>query len=527
MLSAEFHSALHNQQPILRLNPTPVALRVSIRICDRVSCGVPNHRRWTSIGSAVVCAISIAGAGCGFEETNGVASEHDVRKALLAELQPVVLQNCTLGRFGGSNDSGLLVCKNLLEEADAAYSFVSLGKDEWAPEISARYSLPVHQYDSLDSLTNHVASSGDRGRRLAVRIDVEGKEWDPLMEAPREVLAQIDQLAVEFHGVNERRFLDVIRRLKQTFYIVNVYFNNNACSSDLEPLPAWAYQVLFVSRRIGLLDPSATGHQLPSPLNAPDNPGLPDCQPEIPDRDGRQRHQRQQLLDELRPVALRNCTLARFGSENDGGYLMCENLIKGLQTAYSYGVGKNDDWGCDVSTRYGVPVHQYDCFDPARPACDTGKFVFHDECIGDHKERVEARIFDTLANQIETNGDTGKSMIVKIDIEGAEWDALMATPDALLEQIDQMPMELHGVDDERFVKVLRKLKRTFYLVNLHFNNLSCSTKLSPFPGWAYQVLFVNKWLGVVDRSRGTPPPSPLNAPDEPGLRDCQVEFTAR
>jgi hypothetical protein len=193
-----------------------------------------------SIGSAVVCAISIAGGGCSSEDTNGVASERDVREALLAELQPVVLQNCTLGRFGGSNDSGLLVCKNLLEEADAAYSYDIFGKDEWDREISTRYSLPVHQYESLDSLTDHVAPNGDRGRRLAVRIDVEGKEWKPLMEAPREVLAQIDQLAVEFHGVNERRFLDVIRRLKQTFYIVNVYFNNNACSSDVEPLPAWA-----------------------------------------------------------------------------------------------------------------------------------------------------------------------------------------------------------------------------------------------------------------------------------------------
>jgi hypothetical protein len=174
-----------------------------------------------------------------------------------------------------------------------------------------------------------------------------------------------------------------------------------------------------------------------------------------------------------------------------------------------------------------VPVHQYDCFDPARPTCSTGTFVFHDECVGDHPERVDSRTFDTLANQIAANGDGGRRMIVKIDIEGAEWDALMATPDSLLGRIDQLPMELHGVDDDRFLQVVRKLKRNFYLVNLHFNNFSCSTKLPPFPGWAYQVLFVNKRLGVVDLARGTPPPSPLNAPDGPGLPDCQVDFTAR
>src|ERR1700757_522040 len=81
------------------------------------------------------------------------------------------------------------------------------------------------------------------------------------------------------------------------------------------------------------------------------------------------RRLREAILAELQPVALKNCTFKRFGSANDGGYLMCENLIEPLDAGYSYGVGSNDDWGCEVSRRYHVPVHQYDCFDPARPTC--------------------------------------------------------------------------------------------------------------------------------------------------------------
>src|SRR5436190_17217494 len=91
---------------------------------------------------------------------------------------------------------------------------------------------------------------------------------------------------------------------------------------------------------------------------------------------------REAILAELEPVALKNCTLKRFGSANDGGYLMCENLIEPVEKAYSYGVGTNDDWGCEMSRRYHVPVHEYDCFDPATPTCDGGRFVFHDECVG-------------------------------------------------------------------------------------------------------------------------------------------------
>ena len=42
----------------------------------------------------------------------------------------------------------------------------------------------------------------------------------------------------------------------------------------------------------------------------------------------------------------------------------------------------------------------------------------------------------------------------------------MATPDEVLERIDQLAMEFHGVNQRRFIEVLRKLKRTFFIGNL-------------------------------------------------------------
>lgn len=232
---------------------------------------------------------------------------------------------------------------------------------------------------------------------------------------------------------------------------------------------------------------------------------------------------REAILAELQPVALKNCTLKRFGSANDGGYLMCENLIAPLDTGYSYGVGTNDDWACEVSRRYHVPVHQYDCFDPARPICDGGGFVFHNECVGNRTGYRDSRFFDTLENQISKNGDTGRRMIVKIDIEGGEWESLLAAPDELLASIPQLAMEMHGFDDPKILEVLRKLKRNFYLVNLHFNNWSCTPKAAPLPAWAYQVLWVNKRIGVRDPAAPFPAPmSPLNAPDSPTWADCQL-----
>jgi len=232
---------------------------------------------------------------------------------------------------------------------------------------------------------------------------------------------------------------------------------------------------------------------------------------------------REAILAELQPVALKNCTLKRFGSANDGGYLMCEDLIEPLDSGYSYGVGSNDDWGCDVSRRYHVPVYEYDCFNPARPICNGGTFVFHNECVGDQTGYRESRFFDTLENQIRKNGDTGRRLIVKMDIEGAEWNSFLGAPDELLASIPQIAMEMHGVDDPKIVEVLRKMKRNFYLVNLHFNNWSCTPKAAPLPAWAYQVLWVNKRIAVLDSTVPIPAPmSPLNAPDSPTWPDCQL-----
>jgi hypothetical protein len=153
------------------------------------------------------------------------------------------------------------------------------------------------------------------------------------------------------------------------------------------------------------------------------------------------RQLRERLLLELKPVVLKNCTLARVGSAHDGGYLMCGNLFGRVQSAYSYGIGPADDWGCEISQTHRIPVHQYDCFSPPERACSSGLSVFHDECVGPKAETIDSRRFDSVTRQIAKNGDAGKTLVVKIDIEGAELPSLAATSDRVLDRFDQLAME--------------------------------------------------------------------------------------
>jgi hypothetical protein len=239
-----------------------------------------------------------------------------------------------------------------------------------------------------------------------------------------------------------------------------------------------------------------------------------------------QRAIREALLASLTPVTLSNCTFARIGSRNDGGYVMCANLMSEARAGYSYGIGGHDEWGCSISKTLKAPVHQYDCFEPPNLSCPGGTFVPHNECVWPRTETVEKRVFDTLTNQIARNGDAGKRLIVKIDVEGAEWRSLLETSDAVLDQFDQLAMELHGTNEAHFIDLIQKLKRTFHLVNIHYNNWACTSDLAPFPAGAYQVLFVNKRVGILGPApAGQPTARDFNAPDNPNGPDCQPPVT--
>ena len=230
----------------------------------------------------------------------------------------------------------------------------------------------------------------------------------------------------------------------------------------------------------------------------------------------------QVTFDELRPVALKNCRLERLGEPNDGGYLTCGNLLRGAETAYSYGISGYDEWGCQVSTRRGIVTHQYDCFNTSVPSCPSGRTMFHPECVASTRRTEDGRPFDSIEGQMTKNGDGGRRAVMKMDIEGAEWDILAKVSDETLGRIDQLVIEFHDLDPKLSLDVIRRLKKFFYVAHYHPNNFSCTDGMPPFPSWAYEVTFVSKRLDEVDPSRTPVLPHPLDAPNNPKATDCPV-----
>ena len=231
---------------------------------------------------------------------------------------------------------------------------------------------------------------------------------------------------------------------------------------------------------------------------------------------------RQKLFAEVQPVKVTNCELRRFGEAHDGGYLLCVNLLGAVTAGYSYGVSGYDGWGCDVSRTLHVMVHQYDCFDLREPSCPDGSTTFHGECVAGTRSVEDGRLFDTMRAQFVKNGDENRHLVVKMDVEGAEWDSFLLAPDSVFDHIDQLQVEFHHVDDRRYVATMQRLKGFFYVAHVHYNNFSCDADMAPFPSWAFEVLFVNKTIGMSDGSPAAPGPGPLDAVNNPARADCQV-----
>lgn len=107
---------------------------------------------------------------------------------------------------------------------------------------------------------------------------------------------------------------------------------------------------------------------------------------------------------------------------------------------------------------------------------ENEKFHFFKEGIGGTTDKEKS--LDTLENFIKRNGhENNSNMILKMDVEGAEWDFLENVSSSTLNQFDQLLFEFHDLtryktDKEmiRTISLINKINLTHTLVHLHGNN---------------------------------------------------------
>ena len=177
----------------------------------------------------------------------------------------------------------------------------------------------------------------------------------------------------------------------------------------------------------------------------------------------------------ISPVAAINIAKCRVGGFKDGGYVMLDDL-DGIGICYSLGVGPDVSWDFEMAGR-GADVYQYDHTIVTPPVEHR---LFHFSRTGITHDGSLAPDFKRLDTLLQENGHVGRDdMVLKIDIEGDEWDSLDALDPVVFTRFRQIVAEFHGMrllDIESFRqrarRVFLKMRQTHEVIHVHGNNFA-------------------------------------------------------
>lgn len=184
-----------------------------------------------------------------------------------------------------------------------------------------------------------------------------------------------------------------------------------------------------------------------------------------------------EIYELLRPQSFNGLRKIRVGNrEADGGYVMADDFEK-ITAVLSLGIGAEVSWDIEIADR-GIEVFQFDhTVDAPNEVAGNPRLHFHKMGIAgktDPTARMKS-LPDVLSEELsEHTGD----LILKIDIDGYEWEVFTDMPNEVLQRFRQICIEIHnplarpGQRGRRLrnLAVLRKLSRYFRPVHLHANN---------------------------------------------------------
>ena len=148
-----------------------------------------------------------------------------------------------------------------------------------------------------------------------------------------------------------------------------------------------------------------------------------------------------------------------LGKKDNGCYVLLDDF-KDIKYAYSFGISFMIQFDDELAKR-DIDVYMYDHTINGLPYNRT---KFHWQKKGLTGKGGIKNNLNTLENYIIENGHKDeKNMILKIDTEGAEWDALIDISEEVLNQFKYILMELHFYNLKKgdiYYQVLKKLHKT-------------------------------------------------------------------
>jgi len=236
------------------------------------------------------------------------------------------------------------------------------------------------------------------------------------------------------------------------------------------------------------------------------------------------------VKEEWRLIAPKDPKGARFirvGRNGDGGYVMLEPS-QVCNCAISIGVGTELSWDVELADR-GLFVYLYDDTISELPL-EHSRFTFR-RC-GLRSSNAQSPRKLSLPEILSSEGlDDQNDLVLKVDIEGDEWEVFRNASPTVLEHFSQIIVEFHGLadfsDHDEHLKrlyALRSIARTHQVVHVHPNNWGAYSVVGgiPVPD-VLEITYASRRMYAFDNCKRTFPTSldyPNNA-DRADLVLCQ------
>lgn len=227
-------------------------------------------------------------------------------------------------------------------------------------------------------------------------------------------------------------------------------------------------------------------------------------------------------------IPLKKTDLQRFGSQNDGGYLLNENDVLKSDTLISLGIHENWDFEKQICKNY--KIKHVILFDPETSYLLIFKYLFKSIIKCNLKKIIEYikkfKEFKNLKSQyvfikkkfrkdLVQDYIHNKNILLKIDIEGDEYDML----DFILNyqnNINCLAIEFHNVH-----KHVNKIKNFISRFNLSLIHTHVNT-FSTIDNVTLELTF-SKYATILDEKWNQFDLSELDLPNYPTHKNIEIE----
>lgn len=179
----------------------------------------------------------------------------------------------------------------------------------------------------------------------------------------------------------------------------------------------------------------------------------------------------EQIVYKFKPID-DGVPLIRMGGNYDGGYLVPDNL-EGIKYCFSPGVSKIANFELDCLNK-GIISFLAD-YSVDKPPLKLPGCQFLKKFVGAYNNEKTVTLEKWVTESLPPGHND--DLMMQMDIEGAEYETLLATPDSIMEKFRILIVEFHDfhqLDNKPHYNLvnatIEKIRERFEPVHLHANN---------------------------------------------------------